>query len=60
MGNVMKEIIPWVLHYLRIALASGNQFADMPVHLQQPLDIKTKSQTSELVSYKDAWNTDKA
>jgi hypothetical protein len=57
MGNVMKCIIPYVLHHLRAALASGTQFADMPLHLQQPLDIKTKSQTSELVSYKDVWNT---
>ena len=60
LGNVMKEIIPYVLHHLRAVLASGTQFADMPLHLQQPLDIKTKSQTSELVSYKDLWNTDKA
>ena len=57
MGNVMKCIIPYVLHHLRAALASGTQFADMPLHLQQPLDIKTKSQTSELVSYKDRWTT---
>eukprot|EP00972_Heterocapsa_arctica_P038772 5713668-Heterocapsa_arctica.AAC.1 len=60
MGNVMKEIIPYVMHHLRIALASGTQFADMPVHLHQPLDIKTKSETSELVSYKEPWHTDRA
>jgi hypothetical protein len=57
MGNVVKYIIPYVLQHLPAVLASGTLFADMPLHLQQPLDIKTKSQTSELVSYKDRWTT---
>eukprot|EP00972_Heterocapsa_arctica_P011662 1708592-Heterocapsa_arctica.AAC.1 len=60
MGNVMKEVIPYVMHHLRAVLASGTQFADMPLHLQQPLDIKARSVNSELVSYKDPWNTAKA
>jgi hypothetical protein len=46
MGNVMKEIIPWTLHHLLIALATGTQ----------PLNIKARSVT-DFVSCKEIRGT---